>query len=135
MLRNEISIFYSQRGTGDARLQMRFYTPGGTLSFLAEYSWNGVTGGVTRFNGGAADAGVTAQAFFAGQPDGTVRVTWSIASLPAGFTGVTYALHTAGDQFPNPAKQNQTSAFQSIGIPSTCSGRQGNDDQWWVGGL
>jgi hypothetical protein len=129
--RNEIAIFYGQRETGEARLHVRLNAGSREYDLNARYTWDGTVGVMEDLSGNADDAGVTARAFFAGQPDGSVRVTWAISNLPAGLRAAAYKLQTAGDQFPD-APRNDGS-FSPISIPGVCTGGQGNDDKWWIG--
>lgn len=131
LLRNEISIFYSQlgtSGTGGGKLHMMFTVNGVDLNLMVDYSWSGTTGTVTHQSGAAYDAGVRALGFFAPIAGGA-RISWNVLNLPADLSAVRYKLQTAGDVFPSARNQG---GWQSIPLPTVCTGGQGNDDQWWI---
>ena len=128
--RSDLGILYHQTTNGTAQLGIRVWIGNADYHLVARYSVTGSAGQLLGQSGLAYGLGVRATPFFAPQSDGTMLVTWTVTGLPSGMTAIDYNLSAAVDQFPNAVGGQRQ--FNGIPIPTTCTGGQSNDDQWWL---
>jgi hypothetical protein len=126
--RNELAFFYTQTGTGDGKLHLRF-VGSKEVNVTASYTWDGTTGSLGKVTGSTS---IQFAVGFVPVAGGGVRVTWSVTNLPENLSVAEYFLSTNGDQAPNPERSTVQRAYTSIPIPTVCTGGQSNDDQWWL---